>query len=112
MITEHRKAPNQRLLRRTLAEEVTKRVHSKSDLEKAIKASSILFGKAATEDLKSLDEKTLMQVFEGVPQIEVSKTALGVTDAATFFSATTNNLIFKSKGQPRIEQGQLRIEQG
>ena len=111
LIMEHKKAPNQRLLQRVLAEEVTEQVHSKSDLEKAIKASSILFGKAATEDLRSLDEKTLMQVFEGVPQTEVSKTALGMTDAATFLSATTHNLIFKSKGEARkmIQGGGVSI---
>ena len=111
LIMEHKKAPNQRLLQCVLAEEVTERVHSKSDLEKAIKASSILFGKAATEDLRSLDEKTLMQIFEGVPKTEVSKTALEMTDAATFLSAMTHNLIFKSKGEARkmIQGGGVSI---
>ncbi|MDE0470913.1 MAG: tyrosine--tRNA ligase [Ekhidna sp.] len=111
LITEHKKSPGQRLLQRTLAEEITERVHSKNGLEKAVKASSILFGKTATKDLISLDERTLMQVFEGIPQTEVSKTALESTDTATFLSETTHNLIFKSKGEARkmIQGGGVSI---
>ena len=101
LIAEHREAPHQRLLQRTLAEELTERVHSKADLETAIKASSILFGKSTTEDLESLDEKTLLQVFEGVPQTEVSKTDIDGIDVTTFLSETTQNIIFKSKGEAR-----------
>ncbi|SNS75846.1 tyrosyl-tRNA synthetase [Ekhidna lutea] len=110
LIGEHKEAPHQRLLQRTLAEELTERVHSKTDLDTAIKASSILFGKSTTEDLESLDEKTLLQVFEGVPQTEVSKAALG-SDATTFLSETTQNIIFKSKGEARkmIQGGGVSI---
>lgn len=111
LIAEHKEAPHQRLLQRTLAEELTERVHSKNDLETAIKASSILFGKSTTEDLESLDEKTLLQVFEGVPQTEVSKSDLGGNDVTTFLSETTQNIIFKSKGEARkmIQGGGVSI---
>ena len=111
LIAEHREAPHQRLLQRTLAEELTERVHSKTDLETAIKASAILFGKSTTEDLESLDEKTLLQVFEGVPQTEVSKSDLGGNDVTTFLSETTQNVIFKSKGEARkmIQGGGVSI---
>lgn len=112
LISEHREAPHQRLLQRTLAEELTKRVHSKEDLETAIKASSILFGKSTTEDLESLNEKTLLQVFDGVPQTEISSNDLKeVADVTTFLSETTNNLIFKSKGEARkmIQGGGVSI---
>lgn len=111
LIAEHREAPHQRLLQRTLAEEITERVHSKDDLETAIKASSILFGKSTTEDLESLDEKTLLQVFEGVPQTEVSKSDLDGSDVTTFLSETTKNIIFKSKGEARkmIQGGGVSI---
>ncbi len=110
-IEEHRLAPHQRLLQKTLAEELTKRVHSEKDLETAVKASSILFGKSTTEDLESLDEKTLLQVFEGVPQTEVSKSELEGKDATTFLSETTKNIIFKSKGEARkmIQGGGVSI---
>lgn len=111
LVSEHREAPHQRLLQRSLAEEITQRVHSKEDLETAIKASSILFGKSTTEDLESLDEKTLLQVFEGVPQTEVSKADLSETDVTTFLSETTQNMIFKSKGEARkmIQGGGVSI---
>lgn len=111
LISEHREAPHQRLLQRTLAEELTERVHSKQDLETAIKASSILFGKSTTEDLESLDEKTLLQVFEGVPQTEVSKSDVAGNDVTTFLSDTTQNIIFKSKGEARkmIQGGGVSI---
>ena len=111
LIAEHREAPHQRLLQRTLAEELTERVHSKEDLNTAVKASSILFGKSTTEDLASLDEKTLLQVFEGVPQTDVSKSELEGNDVTTFLSETTQNIIFKSKGEARkmIQGGGVSI---
>jgi tyrosyl-tRNA synthetase len=76
IITKHREAPHLRLLQRTLAEEITERVHSKHDLETAQKATNILFGKSTFEDIKNLDEKTFNEVFEGVPTAEVSREKL------------------------------------
>jgi len=67
LIEEHRQAPHLRLLQKTLAQEVTERVHSKEDLETAEKVTAILFGKSTLEDLKTLDDKTFNEVFEGVP---------------------------------------------
>ena len=73
LITEHKEAPHMRLLQKKLAEGVTTFVHSKEELEKAIAASNILFGKSTADDLKSLNEQTFLDVFEGVPQAEVAK---------------------------------------
>ncbi|WP_420323047.1 tyrosine--tRNA ligase [Flagellimonas sp.] len=73
LVAEHNEAPHLRLLQKRLAEEITTMVHSKTDLENAIKASNILFGKSTSDDLKQLDEKTFLDVFEGVPQAQVSK---------------------------------------
>lgn len=111
MIAEHKEAPHMRLLQKALAEELTARVHSKEDLETAIKASSILFGKSTTEDLESLDEKTLLQVFEGVPQTEINRSELEDVDVTTFLSEITKNLVFKSKGEARkmIQGGGVSI---
>ncbi|MFK7953029.1 MAG: tyrosine--tRNA ligase [Ekhidna sp.] len=112
LIEQHRTAPHERLLQKTLSEEITERVHSKSDLETAIKASAILFGKSTTEDLKTLDEKTLLQVFEGVPQTEVSKSDLNSCDNVTaFLSDLTAGVVFKSKGEARkmIQGGGVSI---
>ncbi|GLB51414.1 tyrosine--tRNA ligase [Neptunitalea chrysea] len=71
LIAEHAEAPHLRVLQKRLAKEVTITVHSEEEYEKVIKASEILFGKSTSEDLKELDEKTFLDVFEGVPQAEV-----------------------------------------
>lgn len=112
LIAEHKDAPHERALQRALAEELTERVHSKDDLAISIKASSILFGKSTTEDLESLDEKTLLQVFEGVPQAEIKKADFdSAPDVITLLSETTSNLVFKSKGEARkmIQGGGVSI---
>ncbi len=102
LIGEHRQAPHHRLLQRTLAEEITEVVHSRSELDTAIKASSILFGKSTTEDLASIDETTLLQVFEGVPQTEISKDQFTKTENVTdLLSEVTNGIVFPSKGEAR-----------
>ncbi len=99
---EHDEAPHLRILQKALAEDITTRVHSKEDYEMAVKASKILFGKSTTEELGSINESTLLSVFEGVPKIDVQKDQLGdVTDIVTFLSDTTNGQIFSSKGEAR-----------
>jgi len=70
---KHRETPHLRLLQKRLAEEITVMVHSKEDLENAVKASNILFGNSTSDDLKQLDEATFLDVFEGVPQAEISR---------------------------------------
>ena len=72
LINEHKEAPHLRLLQKKAATEVTQMVHSKDALDNAIKASNILFGQSTADDLKSLDEKTFLDVFDGVPQAEVT----------------------------------------
>ena len=74
LIKEHQEAPHLRVLQKRLAEEITILVHSSDDLDNAVKASNILFGKSTGDDLKQLDEKTFLDVFDGVPQAEISKT--------------------------------------
>ena len=80
LTTEHEQAPHLRVLQNAIANEVTTRVHSGEDLDMAIKASNILFGKSTADDLKSLDEETFLSVFEGVPQFEISKADLDLGD--------------------------------
>ena len=72
LIEEHKEAPHVRVLQKRLGEEVTKLVHGEEEYEKAIAASNILFGKSTASDLKSLDEQTFLDVFDGVPQATVS----------------------------------------
>ena len=99
---EHDEAPHARALQNALAKDITVRVHSQADYEMAVKASSILFGKSTTEDLETLDEATLLSVFEGVPSTTIAKSAYdsagNVTDLLTDAS---NNLVFPSKGEAR-----------
>ena len=73
---EHAEAPHRRILQKALAEDVTVRVHSQADLDTALKASSLLFGKSTKEDLGSISEGDFMSVFEGVPQATVPRAAV------------------------------------
>jgi len=73
LILAHQEAPHLRIVQKKLAEELTIMIHGKEELKNAIKASSILFGNATTEDLKSLNEQTFLAVFDGVDQAIVAK---------------------------------------
>jgi tyrosyl-tRNA synthetase len=101
ILTEkHREAPHLRLLQKRLAEEITIMVHSKEDLENAIKASGILFGNATADDLKQLDEATFLEVFDGVPQAEIAKSEIETgLDIVTVLNEKTG--FFKSNGEAR-----------
>ena len=101
VLTEkHREAPHLRLLQKRLAEEITVMVHSAEDLENAIKASNILFGNSTSDDLKQLDEATFLDVFDGVPQAEISKNEIesGI-DIITVLNEKTG--FVKSNGEAR-----------
>ena len=98
LIEEHRQDPGRRVLQKRLAEEVTVLVHSKEDLEMAIEASNILFGKATKDALEKLDEETFLDVFDGVPHYELSKDQLGQSAIELFTQAVP---VFPSKGDMR-----------
>lgn len=100
LIARHAEAPHLRVLQKRLAKEVTVMVHSEEDYNAAVDASNILFGNATSEALKKLDEDTLLAVFEGVPQFEISKEALAVgIKAVDLF--VDNAPVFPSKGEMR-----------
>lgn len=105
LIAQHAEAPHLRLLQKRLAQEVTTMVHSAADYEAAVEASNILFGNSTSEQLRKLDEDTLLAVFEGVPQFEISldelKQGIKAVDLTTEKAA-----IFPSKGEMRkLTQG-------
>ncbi len=100
LLEEHRQEPHQRKLQRALAEEVTARVHSDEELLKAQKASEILFGKATEENLREIDERTLLAIFEGVPQFEISRDMLN-TGIPIVEMVAELTAIFPSKGEAR-----------
>ncbi len=99
---EHNEAPHSRILQKTIAEDVTTRVHGSDALKTAITASNILFGKSTSDDLRSLSEKDFLAVFDGVPQATVSKNdvlnGLSIVDA---LASKTNFL--NSNGEARRE---------
>jgi tyrosyl-tRNA synthetase len=107
---EHEQAPHLRVLQKALAKDLTLRVHGQAEYNQAVEASEILFGKGTTETLRDLDEKTLLNVFEGVPQSEISRTELesgiGMVD---FLSEKTG--IFPSKGEARrmLKDGGVQV---
>ncbi|TDQ18811.1 tyrosyl-tRNA synthetase [Algoriphagus boseongensis] len=110
--SEHAQAPHLRLLQKEIAKQVTIMVHSQEDYEMAVKASEILFGKSSTEDLASLDERTFLAVFEGVPQVQLSKEEFaGIENVLDLFGEKTNAQIFPSKGEARkmIQGGGVSI---
>ncbi|MFN8237330.1 MAG: tyrosine--tRNA ligase [Chitinophagales bacterium] len=92
--------PHLRILQKTLAEEITARVHSAEDLQQAIKASEILFGKATKENLLQLNDSQILDVFDGVPTFTLSKDKLsgGINILDMLAQETT---ILPSKGEAR-----------
>ena len=100
LVAEHTAAPHTRILQKRLGEEVTVLVHGKEQYNKAIAASNILFGKSTAADLKSLNEQTLLDIFDGVPQAKISSDLLenGI-DMIAALAAETNFL--KSNGEAR-----------
>jgi len=100
IIEKHNQAPHLRLLQKTLAKEITVMVHSQEDFDVAVRASEILFGNATGEALKSLDEKTLLNVFEGVPIFNISKKIIE-NGIPVLDLLVENTSIFPSKGELR-----------
>lgn len=102
LIITHKEAPHLRSLQRKLAEELTIMVHSREDLENAITASSILFGKSTGDDLRKLSEKQFMEIFEGVQQAVVSREEF--TNGLTIIDALAGKTSFlSSNGEARRE---------
>jgi len=99
LIADHELAPQERILQKNLAAELTKLVHSEEDLNFAIRATEILFGNATTEVLKSLNEAQLLQVMEGVPTVNITLAQL--TEGYDLVSLLADTQIFPSKGEGR-----------
>ncbi|MEN8812478.1 MAG: tyrosine--tRNA ligase, partial [Candidatus Arcticimaribacter sp.] len=100
LIKEHKETPHLRLLQKRIAEEVTVLVHSKEDLANAQRASQILFGKSTSEDLLQLDNATFLDVFDGVPQAQMEKSAL-VEGVDIVAALAGEGRLLKSNGEAR-----------
>lgn len=103
---KHDAAPHLRILQKALAKDITVRVHNEEEYEKAIKASEVLFGKSVKEDLLSLSAETIKEIFDGVPQFNVSKSTLsdGINIIDLLSESTT---VYGSKSEARraIQEG-------
>jgi tyrosyl-tRNA synthetase len=108
LIQEHQQAPHQRALQKRLAEEITVMVHSKEELDNAMMASTILFGKATSENLKNLDGTTFLEIFEGVPQATISKEEL-VNGLDMIGALASKTGFLSSNGEARRELKQNSI---
>jgi tyrosyl-tRNA synthetase len=107
---EHDKAPDMRLLQKTLAKDITIRVHSQEALDAAMAASDILFGKGTKESLAGLDEATFLSVFEGVPTFEVERAEIenGV-DIIELLAAKTQILASKGEARRGLKENSISI---
>ncbi len=110
LVAEQQAAPHLRPLQKRLAEEITVMVHNRDDYEMAVNASEILFGHSTSQTLRSIDEETFLQVFDGVPQFSLSKDKLTAgIKAVDLLSEETG--IFPSKGEMRktVQAGGVSI---
>ncbi len=112
LIAEHKEAPHMRILQKRIGEEVTIMTHGKDAYENAIKASNILFGKSTSDDLKSLDEQTFLDVFDGVPQAEVSRTQ--IENGFEIVAAFADTGFLKSNGEVRraLKENSISVNKG
>jgi len=107
---EHQEAPHLRVLQKRLAKEITSMVHSVQDFENAEKASNILFSKSFKEDIKTLDEATFLDVFEGVPQAEIAKSDFeDGLDMIGALAAKTNFLASNGEARRALKENSVSV---
>ena len=110
LILQHNENPHQRLLQKTIAQEVTRMVHSEEELQKAIQASEILFGKATAEALKNLERQTFLEVFEGVPQAEISLAELNQgIDMIALLASKTQFLSSNGEARRALKENSISV---
>ncbi|UAB76174.1 tyrosine--tRNA ligase [Mesoflavibacter sp. SCSIO 43206] len=110
LIAEHKENPGFRALQKKLAEEVTTFVHTKEEYENAVKASQILFSKDFKNDIKQLNESLFLDVFEGVPQAEVSKDKIDAgLDMIAALSAETNFLASNGEARRALKENSVAV---
>ena len=110
LIEQHDKSPNLRILQKKIAEEITMMVHSKEDLRKVQKATEILFGKSTTDDLKKIDRQIFLDVFEGVPKVQILKKEIksGV-DIISALVSIGNFLSSKGEARRAIRENSVSV---
>ena len=110
LISEHQAAPHLRVLQNKLAEELTVLVHGREELQKAQKASQILFGNSTSDDLRQLDAKTFLEVFDGVPQAEVTRDEIVAgLDMIAALSAKTGFIASNSEARRALKEKSIAV---
>ena len=110
LISEHQAAPHLRILQNKLAEELTTLVHRREELQKAQKASQILFGNSTSDDLRQLDAKTFLEVFDGVPQAEVNRADIAAgLDMIAALSAKTGFIASNSEARRALKEKSIAV---
>ena len=110
LISEHQAAPHLRVLQNKLAEELTTLVHGREELQKAQKASQILFGNSTSDDLRQLDAKTFLEVFDGVPQAEVNRADIAAgLDMIAALSAKTGFIASNSEARRALKEKSIAV---
>ncbi|MFM9004083.1 MAG: tyrosine--tRNA ligase [Flavobacteriales bacterium] len=106
---EQRQDPGKRPLQKALAKDITCRVHSQADYEAAVAASEILFGKSTDEDLRKLGSDMLLEIFEGVPQGDVSRAELSA--GISIVEVMVAGGFMKSNGEARraLQEGSISV---
>jgi tyrosyl-tRNA synthetase len=106
---EHDKAPHLRILQKALAEDVTSRVHSKTELQKAIKASEVLFGNSPLQELKTFTYDEILDIFDGIPKFKLSNSEL--ENGINILDLLSKANVYSSKGEARksIQQNALKL---
>ena len=110
LVQQHASAPHQRALQKTLAQEMTRMVHSNEDLTFAIEASEILFGNGTTDALQRYTPKQIESVFEGIPTATISKQELEQgLDAVLLFSDKTGFMASRGEAKRTLQGKGARV---
>ena len=110
LVEAHKEQPHLRQLQKRLAQEITTMVHGAEDCQNAEKAAQILYSKAFKEDIQMLDEATFLDVFEGVPQADVSKTKiLEGLDMIAALSAETGFLASNGEARRALKENSIAV---
>jgi len=110
LIDEHKNDKSKRILQNHIANSITSMIHSEEDLNNAVKASRVLFGKSSKSDLDSLDEITFKEIFEGVPSSSIKRSLIlkGI-NAELLLSRETNFLKSLSEAKRALTENSISL---
>ena len=110
LISDHQKNPHLRILQKALSKEMTSTVHSKEACENAFKASNILFSNNFKKDIEQLNESIFLEIFEGVPQYEISSSIFDKgLDMISALSNETNFLNSNSEARRALKENSISV---